>query len=89
MSPPGSSHLATEGCWYGRTARPKGRRNVLILTRRRGEAVKIGDDITVAVLDVRGNCVRFGIEAPKSVPVHREEVYERILAEGEDDAEEE
>jgi carbon storage regulator len=51
---------------------------MLILTRRIGENVRIGDDVVVTVLGVKGNQVRLGIEAPKSVPVHREEIFERI-----------
>jgi len=51
---------------------------MLILSRRTGETICIGDDIEVTVLEVRGNQVRFGINAPKEVAVHREEVYERI-----------
>ncbi len=51
---------------------------MLILTRRPGESLKIGHDITVTVLGVNGNQVRLGIDAPRRVPVHREEVYERI-----------
>ncbi len=54
---------------------------MLILTRRIGEAVMIGDDVTVAVLAINGNQVRIGVNAPKSVPVHREEVYARIQRE--------
>jgi carbon storage regulator CsrA len=54
---------------------------MLILTRRTGETVMIGNDVTVTVLGVKGNQVRIGINAPKSVPVHRQEIYERIKAE--------
>ena len=53
---------------------------MLILTRRAKESLKIGDDVTVTVLAVKGMHVRIGIEAPKHVSVHREEVYERIAA---------
>ena len=55
---------------------------MLILTRRVGEKLVIGDDITVTVLDVRGSLVRLGVEAPKDVSVHREEIYQRILEQG-------
>ena len=48
---------------------------MLILTRRVGEALKLGEDITVTVLGVRGNQVRIGIDAPKSVAIQREEIY--------------
>jgi len=51
---------------------------MLILTRRVGEALMIGKDIIVTVLSVNGNQIRIGIKAPKDIPVHREEVYERI-----------
>lgn len=54
---------------------------MLILTRRVGEAVMIGDHIQVRVLGVKGNQVRVGVKAPKEVPVHREEIYERIMRE--------
>ena len=54
---------------------------MLILTRRVGETLMIGDAITVTVLGVKGNQVRLGVNAPKDVPVHREEIYERILQE--------
>jgi carbon storage regulator len=54
---------------------------MLILTRRVGEQLRIGEDVSVIVLEVRGNQVRLGITAPKSVTVHREEVFERIAQE--------
>ncbi len=54
---------------------------MLILTRRVGETLMIGDEVTVTVLGVKGNQVRLGINAPKNVSVHREEIYQRIKAE--------
>jgi carbon storage regulator len=54
---------------------------MLILTRRAGETIMVGGDITITVLGVKGNHVRIGINAPKDVAVHREEIYERIQSE--------
>ena len=56
---------------------------MLILTRRVGETLMVGNDVTVTVLGVKGNQVRVGINAPKAVPVHREEIYVRIQREHE------
>lgn len=51
---------------------------MLLLTRRAGQAIRIGDDIIVKVFGFKGNQARIGVEAPPHVPVHREEIYERI-----------
>lgn len=59
---------------------------MLILTRRVGETVMIGNEVTITVLGVKGNQVRVGITAPKSIPVHREEIYLRIKREVEGEA---
>ena len=55
---------------------------MLILTRRVGESIMIGEEVVVTVLGVKGNQVRIGVNAPKEVSVHREEIYERIKSEG-------
>ncbi|HHJ1343228.1 carbon storage regulator CsrA [Pseudomonas aeruginosa] len=54
---------------------------MLILTRRVGETLMVGDDVTVTVLGVKGNQVRIGVNAPKEVAVHREEIYQRVQKE--------
>jgi len=59
---------------------------MLILTRRVGETVMIGNEVTVTVLGVKGNQVRIGVNAPKDVAVHREEIYERIKREEDGEA---
>ncbi|MBA3582423.1 MAG: carbon storage regulator CsrA [Gammaproteobacteria bacterium] len=59
---------------------------MLILTRRVGETLMVGDEVTVTVLGVKGNQVRIGVNAPKDVAVHREEIYERIKRERDTDS---
>jgi len=51
---------------------------MLVLTRKSGEAINVGDEITVTVLEIRGNQVRLGIQAPLSITIHRRELYEKI-----------
>jgi carbon storage regulator len=56
---------------------------MLILTRKSGEGIRIGDSITLKIIEIRGNQVRLGVEAPKNVSVHREEIYEQIRQQNE------
>ncbi len=58
---------------------------MLILTRRVGESLIIGDDIVINIIGVKGNQIRIGVNAPKEISVHREEIYNRIQAEKPDD----
>lgn len=56
---------------------------MLVLSRHRDESIMIGDDVVVTIVDIRGDKVRLGIDAPQSIPVHRQEVYEAIKRENE------
>lgn len=57
---------------------PEPKKGILVLSRRRDESIMIGDDIEITIVDIRGDKVRLGINAPPHVPVHRKEVYEAI-----------
>ena len=65
-------------------ARHQGKVRMLILTRRVGEKLVIGENVTITVLGVKGNQIRIGIDAPPEVQVHREEIFQRILKEREE-----
>ncbi|MCG8449569.1 MAG: carbon storage regulator CsrA [Pirellulales bacterium] len=60
---------------------------MLVLSRKKNESIVINDDITIVVVEIRGDKVRLGIEAPKEVPVHRNEVYEAIRRKVQEDSE--
>lgn len=60
---------------------------MLILTRRVGETLMVGDEVTVTVLGVKGNQVRIGVNAPKEISIHREEIYQRIQQEKQNNSE--
>ena len=57
---------------------------MLVVSRKKNEAIKLGDDITLFVVDIRGDKVRLGIEAPIEMPVHRQEVYDSIQRDNDD-----
>ena len=73
--------IFTHLCWWKASGRKE--KVILIMTRRMGETLMIGNDVTVTVLGVKGTQVRIGVSAPKGVAVHREGIYQRIQAEGE------
>lgn len=58
---------------------------MLILTRKIGEVLLVGDNVEISVLNIRGNQVKLGVNAPKEIAVHRQEIYERIKASSEED----
>lgn len=78
LAGPGGRRLRTGIGYDGGTCPKAGERVMLILTRRAGETLVIGDDVRVKVLEVKGQQVRIGVTAPREVAVHREEIYDRI-----------
>ncbi len=58
---------------------------MLVLSRKKNESIVINDDVTIVVVEIRGDVVRLGVEAPEEIPVHRREVYDRIKRENEGD----
>src|SRR5271165_665168 len=74
---PGPMFAHSNG-WYAPSARPQRGAAMLVLSRKKNESIIINDNITVTVIEIRGDKVRLGIEAPKDVTVHRREVYEAI-----------
>ncbi len=80
-SPAQDAEAVRQGHWAAIAGPLEGVSSMLILTRRVGETLMIGDDVTVTVLGVKGNQVRLGVDAPKHVAVHREEIYRRIQRE--------
>lgn len=68
-------------CWADTYVTGKKERFMLVLSRHRDESIMIGDDVVITIVDIRGDKVRLGIEAPQDIPVHRQEVYEAIKRE--------
>src|SRR4030095_14171916 len=73
--------LDVQGSWRGPCPQPEGCFTMLVLTRKLGENIRIGDSVKITVLEVRSGQVKLGIEAPPEVKVHREEIYARIQEE--------
>jgi len=69
---------ASKGLAGGTPVQERKERRMLVLSRKKNESIVINDDITIVVVDIRGDKVRLGVEAPKEIPVHRREVFEAI-----------